>query len=167
MKTRFSAAAKQLLISRIFSLVLVIGAYCCPFGSVSAANTNSPHQPAVVDLMRLLEVRTDLKSELEQAIRSSNRPGIADLSDYYAFLDRMVKAVPTAENWLPMRLELYYIVDNSPKDRLRNDAAFQQWLHGFVNDLGSFLDSPESAQCYVPPSLSPNFFSNPVFFQGI
>lgn len=146
MKNHLSTRVRSLSNYRIFSLFFAVSILFCTTSGTYASEDTTKHQPSVVKLAVLLEARPDLKDALEEAILKAERPGISTLDAYYAFLDKMVTAIPTAENWLPMRLELYYIIANSPENKLEKDTDFQQWVHRFVDDLGMFLDTPESAQ---------------------
>jgi phosphatidylserine decarboxylase len=131
----------------LFFIISVSVFGCSTFTGVSTIKDfKVKHQPAVVELIRLLDARPDLKEALAASIRTAQRPGIPTIEAYYIFLDHMVTAIPDNDNWLPLRLEFFYAIANSPTGKLDKDALFQQWVHKFVDNLGSFLDTTQSAK---------------------
>jgi phosphatidylserine decarboxylase len=115
------------------------------------------HQPIVDELIALLKSRPDLADALKESIRKSDRPGVATLSQYYHFLDRLVTLIPTDRNLNPILLEFYYLIDLSPKGVLQADASFQSWSRKFAEDWGAFLDTTASARGIK------SFLSNPSY----
>ena len=115
------------------------------------------HQPIVAELIALLRSRTDLAAALKASIHEANQPGVANLSQYFDFLNAMVTLIPTDRNLNEFVLKFYYLVDLSPNDVLRVDPSFQSWMCKFATDWGAFLDSPESAEGIK------GFFTNPSY----
>jgi len=115
------------------------------------------HQPIVEELIRILEVKPELKEALEESIGKAERLDAPTLTAYYQFLDEMVTMIPTTRNLLPMCLEFYYLIDNSPDNKLQKDPIFQQWTHKFIKDWGSFLDTTESAKDLE------TFYTDPIY----
>ncbi|MGA0040895.1 MAG: phosphatidylserine decarboxylase, partial [Pirellulales bacterium] len=104
------------------------------------------HQPVVEKLIKLLESDRELKNTVEQAIINTRRFERPTLASYYEFLNKMITTVPNAENWLPMRLDFYYVIASSPDKRLNSNETFQKWVREYVNSLGYFLDTTDSAK---------------------
>lgn len=123
-------------------------------------SSGEKHQPVVLELINVLEHRPDLKKALEDSIRKAELLDILDLAAYYNFSDKWVTAIPADKDWLPMRLEFYYIIDNSPNNKLQKDPVFQQWVHKFINNLGNFLDTTESAKGLETFYTDPDFHVN-------
>jgi len=124
--------------------------------AASDGDSNIKHQPIVEELIRILEVKPELKEALEESIRRAERLDVPTLTAYYEFLDEMVTLIPTDRNLLPRALEFYYLIDLSPDGKLQKDDLFQQWTLQFIKDWGSFLDTTESAKdletFYTDPS---------------
>ena len=51
------------------------------------------HQPIVEELIRILEVKPELKEALEESIREAERLDAPTLTAYYEFLDEMVTMI--------------------------------------------------------------------------
>jgi phosphatidylserine decarboxylase len=130
---------------------------CCAAGDLGCGETAPKHQPIVAELIALLKSRPDLADALKESIRKANRPDVANLPQYYDFLNAMVTLIPTDRNLNPVVLKFYYLVDQSPNDVLQADAPFQQWMGKFAEDWGAFLDTTESAVGIK------GFFANPSY----
>ncbi len=115
------------------------------------------HQPIVAELIALLKSRPDLAAALKASIRRANRPEVATLPQYYAFLNEMVTLIPTDRNLTPVVLKFYYLIDLSPDGLLQADAPFQRWARKFAEDWGAFLDTTESARGIT------GFYSDPSY----
>jgi phosphatidylserine decarboxylase len=105
----------------------------------------SEHQPIVDELIALLKSRPDLADALRESIRNAARPDVANLSQYYTFLNGMVTLIPTDRNLNTYVLKFYYLIDLSTGGVLQVDESFQRWSHKFAEDWGAFLDTTESA----------------------
>ena len=110
------------------------------------AESDVKHQPIVEKLIRILEAKPELKEALKESIRKADRLDAPTLTAYYKFLDEYVTMIPTDRDLLPMCLEFYYLIDQSPDGQLQKDDLFRQWTHKFIKDWGSFLDTTESAK---------------------
>ncbi len=122
------------------------------------------HQPIVKELITILRIRKDLKEALKEAITKAACLKALTLKKYLKFLDDMVTLIPTDRNLLPYCLDFYYIIDQS--ELLKSDPLFREWTHKFLNDWGSFLDTPESAKglatFYADPAYNiEDFFPAP------
>ena len=130
---------------RAFVLSAVLSLVVLPFGA--GAQTPKPasrHLPVVDDLIQLLQARPDLRAALEGAIRTADLKGLPDMDSFLIYLDGFVTFIPT-EHELPTALELYYIVDQAPGDRLNRDKSFSAWMKKLIDAWGQFLDTPASA----------------------
>ena len=114
--------------------------------AASNADANMKHQPIVEELIKILEVKPELKEALEESLAKAERLDALTLTAYYEFLDEMVTMIPTQRNLLPRCLEFYYLIDQSPDDKLQENDLFQQWTLRFIKDWGNFLDTTESAK---------------------
>jgi len=115
------------------------------------------HQPIVEELIRILEVKPELKEALQESIAKAERLDAPTLRAYYQFLDEMVIMIPTNRNLLSKILEFYYLIDQSPDGNLQKDDLFQQWTLQFAKDWGSFLDTTESAKGLE------TFYTDPIY----
>jgi phosphatidylserine decarboxylase len=127
-------------------LFLCIFSFNNSYAFTEETKSNIKHQPIVEKLITVLEANRDLKEVVEKSIENTKRFEKPALSSYYAFLDKMITTIPNAENWFPMRLDFYFVIASSPDNKLKSDATFQKWVREFVNSLGSFLDTTESAK---------------------
>lgn len=103
------------------------------------------NQPIVAELVALLGSRPDLAEALKESIQKADRPGVATLPEYLAFLNEMVVLIPTDRNLNAHILKFYYLINLSPGGILRADKPFLEWTRRFAEDWGAFLDTPESA----------------------
>jgi phosphatidylserine decarboxylase len=104
------------------------------------------YHPIVEELIQLLKTRTDLGRALEASITKAARPGITNLQQYFAFLDKTVTMIPTDRNQNNFITEFYYLIEHAPDKLLQKDPLFQKWVVKFIQDWGSYLDTPESAK---------------------
>ena len=88
-----------------------------------APKQSTGHVPVVEDLVQLLQVRSDLRTALEGAIRTADVKGLRDLDSFLIYLDGLVTFVPT-EQELSTALKFRYIVDEAPGDQLNRDKGF-------------------------------------------
>jgi len=147
MQKNLSISQKFLVRVGVVLLILVVSGFSALAASgTSSADTNMKHQPIVEELIRILEVKPELKEALEESIAKAERLDAPTLTAYYQFLDEMVTMIPTERNLLPKLLEFYYLIDQSPEGKLQKDDLFQQWTLKFAEDWGNFLDTAESAK---------------------
>jgi len=141
----------------ILLIFAVSGALAQAASGTSSGDTNMKHQPIVEELIRILEVKPELKEALEESIAKAGRLDAPTLTAYYQFLDEMVVMIPTERNLLPKLLEFYYLIDQSPQGKLQKDDLFQQWTLQFAEDWGNFLDTTESAKGLE------TFYTDPIY----
>jgi len=147
MQNKLPIGQKFLVKFGVILLIFVTSSFSALTASgTSSGDTNRKHQPIVEELIRILEVKPELKEALEESIAKAERLDAPTLAAYYEFLDEMVTMIPTERNLLPKCLEFYYLIDKSPEGKLQKDDLFQQWTLQFIKDWGSFLDTIESAQ---------------------
>lgn len=147
MQKKLSIGRKFLLGVAVVLLILVVSVFSALTASgASSGDTNMKHQPIVEELIRILEVKPELKGALEESITKAERLDAPTLAAYYEFLDEMVTMIPTERNLLPKCPEFYYLIDQSPQGKLQKDDLFQQWTLKFIKDWGNFLDTTESAE---------------------
>ena len=112
-----------------FGLILLIfavsGSSALAASNTLNADTSMKHQPIVEELIRILEVKPELKEALKESIAKAERLDAPTLTAYYQFLDEMVTMIPTERNLLPKCLEFYYLIDQSPEGKLQKDDLFQ------------------------------------------
>ena len=113
--------------------------------AIPEAPLRDDHEPVVIELVSLMEVRPDLYSSVEAAIEVADLQGIDNIDEFLVYLDDLVTLVPTEREVVPECLKFYYIINQAPADALNEDVAFNAWMHDLVEAWGSFLDTPASA----------------------
>ncbi len=147
MQNKLSIGQKFLLRVGVILLIFALGGSSALAASNTlSGDTSMKHQPIVEELIEILEVKPELKKALEESIAKAERLDVPTLTAYDELLDEMVTMNHTTRNLIPMCLEFYYLIDNSPDNKLQKDDLFQQWTHKFIKDWGSFLDTTESAK---------------------
>jgi phosphatidylserine decarboxylase precursor len=126
---------------------------------------DKPHEPAVTELIKLLDDRDSLEAAFQKAVQSAKLKDIQNLEELYEYLDDVVTWIPTERLLVPKALKLYYIVNQAPDDRLNRDAEFNAWLHEFVREWGVFLDTPASAAGIDSFRSMPNYHIDD-YFEG-
>jgi len=158
MCNKLSIGQKFLLRVGVVLLIFAVSGFSAlAVSSNLNANANMKHQPIVEELIRILEVKPELKEALQESIAKAERLDAPTLRAYYQFLDEMVVMIPTERNLLPKLLEFYYLIDQSPEGKLQKDDLFQQWTLQFAEDWGSFLDTTESAKGLE------TFYTDPIY----
>jgi len=158
MEKNLSIRQKFLVRLGVVLLIFAVSSFSALAASgTSSGDTNRKHQPIVEELIRILEVKPELKEALEESITKAERLDAPTLGAYYQFLDEMVTMIPTERNLLPKILEFYYLIDQSPQGKLQKDDLFQQWTLQFAEDWGSFLDTTESAKGLE------TFYTDPIY----
>jgi phosphatidylserine decarboxylase len=104
-----------------------------------------PWQKTINDLAALLSARSDLREAMEISIRQADYPDIRSLTAYYQFLNSFLTEIPTKREMGPAATKFHYLISQSPGDILKKDRAFLQWLTGFSQNHGAYLDTTESA----------------------
>jgi phosphatidylserine decarboxylase precursor len=143
-----SLAERKILQFRLLWVILFLCIFSFNHLSALAQETQSnvKHQPIVEQLIFILEAHPDVKEVLQKSVDNTKRFEEPTLASYFEFLDKMITKIPNAENWLPMRLDFYYVITCSPDKKLKSDPYFQPWVHEFVNSLGRYLDTTASVK---------------------
>ena len=120
-------------------------------------------------IVKSLRARVDadraLGRQLESCIEKAawTPPGwtkpIADLDDFYEYLNRLLCTVPVDSDFDNLFHGLYYIIsqDDNVLQQREQFADFQRWLELFVEIYGSFLDTAESANGLQSFTSDPTF----------
>lgn len=109
-----------------------------------AAARQSGHEPAVEELIALLESRGDLEQALRTAIEKAELKDIESLDDFYRHLDAVLTTVPTERELTPGIVQFHFIVRQAPEDQLNEDAEFSLWMSDLAKAWGAFMDTPAS-----------------------
>jgi len=128
-------------------LLVVALTFCLAFCGCSndRPGAKDQHEPVVNELVTLLDAEPALQATLQAAIENAGLGEIKDIDGFLAYLDELATWVPRERDFVPHILELYYIVNRAPDDRLNDDEQFNAWLHRMIEDYGEFLDTPASA----------------------
>jgi len=102
----------------------------------------SADQPIVSDLKQLLQTRPDIQAALVASLLKADWNGVTSLQAYFSYLNEAVTRIPRADSLLNDAVAFYYLINQS--EALRRSEPFQQWVVRFVQDWGSFLDTPAS-----------------------
>jgi len=127
-------------------LLVVALSFCLAFGGCSndRPDAQDQHEPVVNELVTLLDAEPALETTLQAAIENAGLANIQDVDGFLAYLDELATWVPRERDFVPHILELYYIVNRAPDDRLNDDEQFNAWLHRMIEVYGEFLDTPAS-----------------------
>lgn len=127
--------------------------------TLHAAEIDHPaaHQPVVLELIRLLDSRADLREALAVGIRKAGLAGLSTLEDFFAYLDEQATWIPVERELAPRGLRLWYLIDEAPNDALNRDPQFTAWLGDFARVMGSFLDTPASAAGIASFAANPDY----------
>ncbi len=68
------------------------------------------------------------------------------LEQFYNFLNGLLTHIPTDKQLSPDTEKFWYVVNKSPGEILKTDNAFNEWLREFILEMGTYLDSTESAK---------------------
>ncbi|MGD8275360.1 MAG: phosphatidylserine decarboxylase [Thiohalocapsa sp.] len=110
--------------------------------SLQAAEVAPAEQPIVTELRQLLDGYPDIAHALVTSLEQADWQGITTLDAYFGYLNEAVTRIPVADSLLQDAVEFYYLINQS--EALRRSEPFQQWVIRFVEDWGSFLDTPAS-----------------------
>ena len=121
-------------------------AFCLLFSGCSFDSPGQDqHEPVVDELVTLLETDPALNEVLLTAIDNAGLKDIQDLDAFLAYLDELATWVPRERDFVPHILQLYYVVNQAPDDRLNKDQQFNAWLHEMIEVYGEFLNTAASA----------------------
>jgi len=104
-------------------------------------------QKSVESLISLLQSNQNLKQALEISLQKAQQPGVETLDEFYNYLDKMLKHIPTEKELMPSARAFYYLLSKSPSDILKKDESFTDWIKEFVRARGDFLNTTASAGC--------------------
>jgi phosphatidylserine decarboxylase precursor len=119
-------------------------------------------QPPVTALKKVLKENPDWSEKLVDSISEAKheavREGIRDAkkfpsglegdNGYYAYLNKMVRWIPREDypkECFYMLAKFYWLLDQPSGRELQDHREFNDWMRGFANDWGSFLNTPASA----------------------
>lgn len=123
-------------LAALAALVLVASPSPAP-----AAGGFGPTGPSQ-DLEALIALDPAIETALLASFEKADWNGIATMADFYAYIDRIVRMVPTRENLLGEIRPLFFLIGQS--DYLDNSPAFHDWVKRTVATYGRFLDTPQS-----------------------
>jgi phosphatidylserine decarboxylase len=103
-------------------------------------------QPAVTQLVHLLNTNDDLKEALTQAIQEAGEKEITTLEQFYSFLNGLLTHIPTAKQLNPSTEKFWLILNKSPNEVLKESDIFNEWIRSFILSMGSFMDTTESVK---------------------
>jgi phosphatidylserine decarboxylase len=113
-------------------------------------------QPQVRSLERLLSSDNALKESVEISIKKAALPSIANLEDFYNFLDGILTHIPTEHNLMPSVREFYHILSHSPGDLLKTHVTFNLWIDDLVNTRVIIWIVPCQQPCSKHSPKTPN-----------
>ncbi len=139
---------------------------------------SKPHLPKVQELIDLIakngwEDKFQKAYEKAKSYNVQEMDDINSLEDYYDWLDANLRWIPV-ENHFGRAMfnhicKFYFILQQSPVKELQNaiephDKALpltplSKWMKEYVQELGKFLDSPES----ITPESVKSFYDSPEF----
>lgn len=112
------------------------------FASVAGASNYGPTD-ATKDLQAIIAAEPAIGQALTGSFEKARFNGISTLQDFYAYIDKTVRLVPTNRSLLEEVRPFFHLVGQS--DELRNSAVFQDWVKRYVSSYGKFLDTTASA----------------------
>ncbi len=148
-----AARTPSLFFIRIAGLLWIVVA--CAGAQVRVESTL--HEPVVQELVSLLDSQDSLKQTVDAAIETADLEGIQNLDELYTYLDDMVTWIPTERELVPKAVQLHYIVNQAPGDRLNEHPQFSSWMKRLIQTWGKFLDTPASAQGIDSFATLPNY----------
>ena len=128
----------------VFQLIGVLFLTAAALTPLQAAETQPAEQPIVTDLRQLLDGHPDIAHALTTSLEQADWRDITTLDDYFVYVNEAVTRLPVADRLLQDAVEFYYLINQS--EALRQSEPFQQWVIRFVEDWGSFLDTPASLE---------------------
>jgi phosphatidylserine decarboxylase precursor len=147
--TQHPAEESKMITRKYQQPLLVVGLLAC--FALAGCEAQTPdgvaaqHEPIVSDLVTLLDAEPALGEALRSAIDEAALEGIDGLDDFLVYLDELATWVPVERDFVPHILELYYVVNLAPEDRLNRSDSFNDWLHRMVDVYGEYLDTAASA----------------------
>jgi phosphatidylserine decarboxylase precursor len=96
----------------------------------------------------LLDSITEAKAAALQAGMEKAKDWPDDLNGYYAYLKAAVQLIPRQDyprETFNALAKFYWLLDPPPGKKLQESDSFNDWMHDFARQWGSFCDTPESA----------------------
>jgi len=131
----------MLIWKHVFALVAGFLVATC-LGSVAGAGDYGPTD-ATKDLQAIIAAEPAIAWALTDSLARANYNGVDSLDDFYDYVDRTIRLVPTSRSLLEEVRPFFHLVGQS--DKLRNNAPFLDWVKRYVASYGKFLDSTASA----------------------
>jgi phosphatidylserine decarboxylase len=103
-------------------------------------------QKSVEKLISLLKTNAELKTALSAAIKDADEDGIKTPEQFYNFINGLLTHIPTDEQLDPDTEKFWYIINKSPGDAFKKSDAFNEWIREFILEMGTYMDSTESAK---------------------
>jgi len=111
-------------------------------GSAAGAGNYGPTD-ATRDLQAIIAAEPAIEEALKDSLAQANYRGITTLDDFYDYVDRTVRLVPTSHSLLEEVRPFFHLVGQS--DELGSSALFLDWVKRYVSSYGKFLDTTASA----------------------
>lgn len=136
------------------------------------------HQPKTQELIDMI-AKNGWQDKFQQAYEKAKSYDVKEmddinsLEDYYDWLDANLRWIPV-ENKFGRAMfnhicKFYFILDQSPVKELQNPiephdkmqpiTELSAWMKSYIQELGKFLDSPES----ITPESVQSFYDSPEF----
>ena len=116
-----------------------------------------PWHPVVQRLLTMLATDQELDAVVRAAIQKTRRFSEPSFESYCELVHKMETMVPNPSDWLPNNLDFYYVLTCAENDQLSKNNKFMEWVNDYVNSIGQWMNSPESA------SNLDAFKTNPVY----
>lgn len=139
---------------------------------------STTHQPKTQELIDLI-AKNGWQDKFQQAFEKAKSYNVAQmddinsLEDYYNWLDANLRWIPVendhGRNMFNHICKFYFILDQSPVKELQTPivphdecpplSPLSAWMKSYIQELGKFLDSPES----ITPESVKSFYDSPEF----
>lgn len=139
---------------------------------------NVQYAPVIQELVDLI-AQNGWEKEFEEVLQRikayhiEGLEGLNTLEDYFVWLDKQLRWVPTESNFGTLVYEyiarFYFILDQEPVVNLQNKIVpgdqtqpltpLSAWMVKYVNSLGEFMDTPES----LTPESEKSFYDSPIY----
>jgi phosphatidylserine decarboxylase precursor len=103
-------------------------------------------EASIEELKSIVEARKEIGDALTHSIRKAGMPDVASLDDFYKFLSTILGEIPIRAEMSNKASKLHYLIGQSPGDILKKDSTFHNWLRGFFQSFGAFMDTTDSAK---------------------
>jgi len=127
---------RNLLVSAIVVMLVAFGS-----GSILSARTVAP-SAASKDLRSIIAGDPRIERALRESLAAANWGGVKTIDDFYKYVDKTIRLVPTTKTLLEEVRPFFYLVGQSPY--LKKSQVFQEWIKRYVSSYGKFLNTTES-----------------------